>query len=128
MFIDNWVIGAFMTDRTIQLRDLILTPEPVKLYGGLTLIGAAIIGMMLLVATLLEKPVNYPGIITAIGYVGFMFLRVYISRNHPPTRERLQSAHGEEAWAVMSGGNAWGIPAFAVLALLFYLTWRGFSG
>lgn len=117
-----------MQPKEILFRDLILNTRPVKLYGVLALIGAALIGSGFLWSALLGGSVNYPAILTVAGYVFFMFLRVYISRNYPLARERLRSAPDGEARAVMSGGNGWGIAAFGVLALVYYVSWRALSG
>ena len=115
-----------MESKEGHLYDLIVTPNYRKVYGWLLFTGAALIGVGVVFAALAGRPVNFPLMVSTFAYVCFMFFRVYRSRSHGPTRDRLKSATPEQAWSVMVGGYLWALPAFVALVLIYHFSARAF--
>lgn len=115
-----------MSAGSISNKDLILKTSPAKLFGY-PILGAVVLvpTISFLVGASLEIVIVVA--LTTSVLLGHVLLRFYISRNHEPTRTRVENAPtDDEAFNIVWGSASWGLGVLCVAGAVFYGSLQAF--
>ena len=115
-----------MEEKKQDIRDIILKSKSVNLYGY-TIIGFVLLFGLGFLISFVKDDWNLKTLLVAVAvcvvFIVSYVSRLYIARNVPTLRARIENAKSnEEAWRLIFGGWKYAVIVLVVSGLVFYAT------